>query len=68
MREAISQGGQAARSTIAGVLSMIVAKVATVWDATAPIAQELSILTFLIATQVGMWARNHGHKVIQWLG
>jgi len=68
MREAISQGSQLGRSTIAGVLSLIISKLAVAWGITAPIAQELSILAFLMATQIGMWARNHGHRFMAWLG
>jgi len=68
MRDSITQSAQLGRSTVAGALSLIVAKLATTWDLTAPISQELSLVSFALFTQLGMWARNNEHKWRGFLG
>lgn len=68
MREVITQRAQLGRSSIAATLSLVVAKLATTCELTAPISQELSLVAFAVFTQVGMWARNNTNKTLGYLG
>ncbi len=69
MRNVISAKGQAGRSGIAAILSGIIHKLALSWDVTNPVANDISLVSFFLLTQLGMFARNQlWPKFAQWLG
>ncbi len=68
-RTAITQRSQAARSSVAGILSILISKIALGYPLTAPIASEIGIVSFGVLTSLGMFARNKLlPKIVQWLG
>jgi len=68
-RTAITAKAQAGRSTIAGLLSVLIGKLAMQHPLTAGLSTEISLVSFYTLTQLGMVARDRVlPKLFQWLG